>query len=281
MLTKVSAFNSSGDVLEFDMTPEGRQATYNKALITNIDGLEPVQATISSTEYGSIDGAFVTGKSVGTRNIVMTLLPNPDWNEWSFSKIRRLLYDFFMPRDDVRLVFDFDDIPPAEISGSVENCAPAIFSKQNETQVSIINPKPEFVSTYMKGFNAQNGIDPAKDSVSFEYEGSVKTGFLLNVLKNSGGNPDSITITLNGETFVVNHTDLIQDDRYFQLQSIPGNRFVKNVVFGTLVETNLMSGVQDGSVWPILKRGTNVMSVHTDTGIQDWGIQYYDRYGGL
>ena len=53
--------------------------------ILNIDGLGPVDASILSTPYATLDGETYVGSSVGKRNITLTLGLNPYWTEYSIS----------------------------------------------------------------------------------------------------------------------------------------------------------------------------------------------------
>jgi hypothetical protein len=60
-------------------------------------------------------------------------------------------------------------------------------------------------------------------------------------------------------------------------------KFVQNVNISTGVITNLLSKlhIQEGSSWPTLEPGTTEFSVITNTGVQDWELRYYERFGGL
>jgi len=143
VLTEVKVYSSwrSGPTLVLD--PDGRAET-DLIQISNIDGLDPVKASVNTSPYGSVDGASYTGSSVLSRNIVLTLKLNPDWNTWTYEKIRRLIYSYFMPKLITRLVFYSDDMIPVEILGIVESASVNPFSKDPEILVSIVCPNPYF-----------------------------------------------------------------------------------------------------------------------------------------
>ena len=69
--------------------------------------------------------------------------------------------------------------------------------------------------------------------------------------------------------------------KYFVVNSVPGQKYVRNVELGSGVITNLLSKVQTGSEWPTLKPGVNDFTVITDLGAQDWTLSYFERFGGL
>jgi hypothetical protein len=57
----------------------------------------------------------------------------------------------------------------------------------------------------------------------------------------------------------------VSSTKYFEINSLPMQKFVQNVDIGTGVITNLLSKiVQEGSSWPTLQPGENHFSVITD-----------------
>jgi len=250
--------------------------------IRDVQGLGPVKANVNTTPLGSMDGESYTGSLVPKRNIVLTIGLNPDWDVWSMEELRGLLDLYFMPKQPTRLIFRRDDKPDAEIYGIVEGLEPNIFSKDVEVQVSIICPDPDFVAvnpTIITGI-AQASATP----VEVEYNGSLKTGFTLNVTYQSGASPTSVVVQLGDP--IENHFQVaapITSTKYFAMCSRPGNKYVQNVELGTGVITNLLSAVtiKQGSEWPMLEPGTNEFLVDTDVGIQDWELSFSEKFGGL
>ena len=145
MLTEVKAYSSWRSAPTLPLSDGGRPES-DLIQLRNIDGLDPVKAAVNTSPFGSVDGASHTGSSVLTRNIVLTLHPNPNWDNWTFESLRRLLYSYFMPKRQTRLVFYSDDMIPVEISGIVESVSVNIFSKDPELQVSIVCPDPYFTA---------------------------------------------------------------------------------------------------------------------------------------
>lgn len=277
MLTEVKAYSSWRSAPTLQLDADGR-AERDLIQIRNIDGLDPVKASVTTSPYGSVDGTAYTGSSVQNRNIVLTLKPNPDWNTWTYEKLRRMLYSYFMPKVVTRLVFYSDDMVPVEIYGIVEGVSVNIFSKEPEVQVSIICPDPHFTAlnpTILTGVN--------NELKTFDYNGNVESGMIVKVTHVSGA-PTTIGIQLGDPkiTYFGVFAD-VNSTKYFELSSIPMRKYVQNVSIGTGVIDNLLSNVylQEGALWPTLQPGENEFKVITDDGVQDYQLIFYERFGGL
>lgn len=278
MLTVVRAYSSWRSAPTMLLDDTGRAET-DLIQIRNIDGLDPVKASISTSLYGSVDGAAYVGGSVAARNIVLTIHPNPNWDNWSFEALRRLLYSYFMSKRSVRLVFESDDIPPVEISGIVEGIEANPFSKDQEFQVSIVCPDPYFVSLEPIVLTGQsNMIDP----VVVDYNGTIETGINVKVSQVSGAAPTAIEVQI-GDPQV---TDLVvaagvDASTYYEMNSVAMRKYVQTINIGSGVITNILPKVLEGSTWPLFQPGENEFFVITDQGVQDWQLTYYERFGGL
>lgn len=277
MLTEVKAYSSWRSAPTLELDPEGRPET-DLIQIHKVDGLDPVKASVSTSPYGSIDGTSFTGSSVLNRNIVLTLKPNPNWDTWTHEKLRKLLYSYFMPKLVIRLVFYSDDADPVEIYGVVEGVEVDMFSKDPILQVSVVCPDPYFTAVAPTLLSGQNGV-----LNTFEYGGNIESGMIVKVTHVSGA-PTSIGIQLGDpkETYFAVAAD-VTSSKYFELSSIPMQKYVQNVNIGTGVIDNLLSNVyvQEGSLWPTLKPGTNEFKLITDAGVQDYQITFYERFGGI
>lgn len=282
MLTEVKAYSSWLSAPTLLLSDTGRAET-DLIQIRNIDGLDPVKASVGTSQYGSIDGGAYTGSSVPSRNIVLTLHANPDWDLWSYENIRRLLYQYFMPKRQVRLVFDSDDMNSVEIFGYVESVSSNLFSKDPDIVVSILCPDPYFISVDPIVVTGQS-IRSGGITTIIDYEGSVESGIKVKVSQVSGASPASIAIQI-GDPFSSSFSiDAVVDaTKFFEMSSIPRNKYIQNVDIDVGLITNLLSRshVQEGSSWPILQPGENEFSVITDAGVQDWELTYYERFGGL
>lgn len=280
MLTEVKAYSSWPSAPTLLLSETGRAET-DLIQIRNIDGLNPVKASVNTSPWGSVDGAAYAGSSVVARNIVMTICPNPDWENWTYETLRRLLYRYFMPKSQVRLVFESDDISPVEIFGIIEGVEVNQFSKEPEQVISIICPDPYFVAvdpTIVTGQTIREG----GASTPITYNGSIETGILLKVTKVSGSDPTTIGIQVGDPEKGYFWVDAgVSATDYFQMSSLARQKFIESVDMDTGVLTNLLALREEGSSWPTLVPGVNNFSVITDQGVQDWELSYYERFGGL
>jgi hypothetical protein len=282
VLTEVKAFSSWRSAPTLPLSENGRAET-DLIQIRNIDGLDPVKASVNTSPYGSVDGASFVGSSVLSRNIVLTLHPNPDWDTWTFESLRRLLYSYFMPKRATRLVFFSDDMPPVEISGVVESCEVNLFSKDPEILVSIVCPSPYFTAVDATVITGQT-VRPDGNVVVVDYKGTIETGIKVKVTSVADPAPTDIGIQIGDPilTFFAIYAS-VDTSTYFEVSSVPLQKYVQNVNIGTGVITNLLSKVhvQEGSLWPTLQPGENEFSVVTDQGTQDWELSYFECFGGL
>lgn len=282
MLTEVKAYSSwrSAPLLPLSNSP---RAETDLIQIRNIDGLDPVKASVTTSPLGSVDGTSYTGSSVPSRNIVLTLHPNPDWGTWTFESLRRLIYSYFMPKIATRLVFYSDDMDPVEISGIIESVTVNPFSKDPEILVSIICPNPYFVALNPTVLTGQT-IRVGGDVVVVNYTGTIETGINVRVTYVADPIPGDIGIQL-GDPLATYFATLasVGSSMYFEMNSVPLQKYVQNVDMSTGLIVNLLSKihVQEGSAWPTLQPGENEFAVVTDKGTQDWTLTYFERFGGL
>jgi hypothetical protein len=169
---------------------------------------------------------------------------------------------------------------PVEISGVVEDVSLNIFSKDPELLVSIICPDPYFTALEATVLTGLTNDDP----VVINYNGTVETGMHVSVTKTTDASPTDIAIQI-GDPRVSYFAVLaaLSATSYFEMSSLPMNKFVQNVEIGTGVITNLLSKIhiQEGSLWPLFQPGENEFSVITDIGNHDWELTYFERFGGL
>jgi phage-related protein len=280
VLTEVKAYSSWASAPTLLLDQDGRPET-DLVQIRNIEGLEPVKASVNTSLFGSVDGAAYTGSSVPSRNIVLTIHPNPDWHTWKYEDLRKLIYSYFMSKKPVRLVFYSDEDSPVEIFGIVESVDNSIFSKDQEFNVSVICPDPYFTSLDPKVVTGQSIRSGGAPKV-VTYNGSVETGIRVKVSFSSGTPPTTIGIQVGDPKIsYFNVTATVGSTLYVDMSSVAMQKYIQNVSIGSGVITNLLSKMQEGSKWPLFEQGDNKFSVITDQGVQDWELSFYERFGGL
>lgn len=251
--------------------------------VRNIDGLGSVKADVNTTPLGSIRGAAPAGSNTGTRNIVLTLGLNPDWNDWTISRLRRLLDKYFIPEQRVRMVFETMEFSPVEISGTVESNEPNMFSKDPEHQISIICEKPDFVSVdevFVDGYTDE-------DAHPIDYEGNIETGVLVQVQKIAGDVDANTVILLFGDPAVdvwqIDSAGIVSDTSKLEVSSFPGNKHVDALTTpaGVEIHTSRLNDVVEGSKWPTIRPGVTSFQVLSNAGRQYWYMTYKNVFGSL
>lgn len=279
MITKVQAFGVRPAPA---LTVGGFMPSDDPVQIRNIDGLGPVKADISTTPSGTSRGETYQGSSTGKRNIVLTLGLNPDWAVQTVSSLRRLLYAYFMPQQWCKLRFFSDEMPTTDIEGYVESFEPNMFSQDPEIQISIINPKPDFIEIDATIF--RGAVDDGSNQQVVNYDGSVTSGLELRVDRSidlpAYSGPIAITVANDDgiKTITVDPVT-INTVQSFKMSSIQGKKRVQYEAIADGAVTNLLKS-KSGD-WPELAPGENLISVAADTPGQIWTLAFFNRFGGL
>ena len=87
MISEISSTTKSGDRLTIDITNPYESGV----AVKEITGLGPVKADISTDGFALLDGAFLKGIRVGTRTVVLTLIP---WGG-DIQELRLKTYSYF------------------------------------------------------------------------------------------------------------------------------------------------------------------------------------------
>ena len=263
----------------------------NKYCIYDIDGLNPVTATINTTEFATSDGAMFNSSRIGARNIVLYIKIFPD-----IEKNRLNLYSFFKIKSDVTLYFRHDSLN-VYITGKVESFELDHFSNSQVAQISILCADPYFRSTESQLIEFSNVISLfefpfsiAEEGIEFSRIEKVKTK-IINAGEMSTGvtiqlyastdqilNPVIYNLTNNtyfGLNFDMNQGDLITITTHFN------NKKVTLLRDG--VETNILYAMQDGSTWLQLEPGENELSYSCDEGENNLtvSVEYTELFEGV
>ena len=87
MLSQVEVLSDQGTSI---ILPIGEDR--NGFYVKDIDGLDPVPASLSSSAFGQLDGEVEQGARREKRNIVLTVGLEPDYVTRTVSQMRRELY---------------------------------------------------------------------------------------------------------------------------------------------------------------------------------------------
>lgn len=113
--------------------------------ITSVDGLDPITATINTTDSVYKHGSYYNSTKFNNRNILLYIDLVPNNHYPTPEHCRQKIYDLFITGGDIQLEFKTDTIEkPVYIDGYVERCETSIFSDRPSVVVSILCPNPYF-----------------------------------------------------------------------------------------------------------------------------------------
>lgn len=155
----------SDDTLTIPVCDYNQNYSYPDSLyVTNIDGLSPVEADISSTDIANSDGTWFNLARCGSRNIVITMKLGSVYlgAENSMSKNRALVYKHFPVKKPVRLWLN-TDLRYVYIDGYVESVQADYFGDMEGIQVSIQAPEPYFYNAQISSYSFTFGAFPSEN----------------------------------------------------------------------------------------------------------------------
>jgi hypothetical protein len=279
MIIKITAFTSAQDVDTLTLDSDGSPET-DFIQIRDVVGLDPVKANLNTAVLGIPDGSIYIDGDVPSRNIVLTLRPNPDWDDWTPEALRQLLFSYFMPKNEVKLVIESEELPTVEIFGIVEDCSANPFSKDPEFLVSIVCMDPYF--TAVTPFSTF-GTAVALDSVAFDtftIAGNIPIGMKLTMdhaaltyyVGVQVGDPPISMFRVVPSAFSAAR---------FQMDSRPRHKYVRDLNTADGDVLSLIPYIASGSVWPLFRPGDNKFALITESGGESWFMTYYERFGGF
>ena len=273
MLSKVEVRTSQGDLLS--LTLDDDQASI---FVKQIDGLDPVKATLVSSSFASFDGAQYQSSRRDTRNIVLQLDLDPDPTTDDVRSLRQKLYTFFMPKTEVSLRFIMTDASQFDITARIETFTSVFFTQEPTVSISLICFDPDFYNPTPVDVTGMLTTDTVPRSVT--YLGTVETGIslTLNINRTFAGftlyhkPPNDDIRTLD---FVAS---LVAGD-VLNISTVSGNKGATLTRSG--VVSSILYGISPQANWIELSPGVNTLLVQAEGAAVPLTIEYFTKYGGL
>jgi hypothetical protein len=265
----------------------------------NVGGLEPVTAEIVTKSYNELDGDFVTGSRLPKRNIVLHLVMEAINS--TISEVRQRLYGYFLPKMPIVLQFDFNDREPVRINGYVESFTSDRFSQDPTAELSILCPKPNFLSITEYDVNGSSVIGSNPPLTDVPNLGDQVVGFQLRISNPSdvdfrgdihvermieGSTPGEYFSTQKMWFEDVDLSSTILD--YIFIETTRGKKTAKHINPNDDGDTySLLGMTTEDSSWPVLWAATNKFRVVTTntTGWAGshlhWDLTYHYEFGGI
>lgn len=297
MINTLEVINENGQVLRLPL--EDFSSGY---AVEDIDGLDPVKATLVSSTFAGLDGEQYQSSRLVPRNVILKLGYIPNAISGDISALRKNLYKYLMPKSKINLLFGMDDMETVVIPGVVEAFDSPKFSRDPKATASIVCYDPDFVGA-SKIFNAgvqyspvvpdptkpggmvSLGADPVplKNEYELYYPGTASTGVILSV-HSTPANPI--------QNFLVNHTPEdgytrtmafgaptpLSDGERVIISTVPGDKYA---IIRKAQDIPILYGVSEQSTWLSLYEGVNKLSVMSNGQPVPFTVTYSVRYGGI
>lgn len=273
MLTMVEARTRQGVMLSLPM--EDISGGY---LVEDINGLDPVKATLVSSSHAKQDGSQYHSSRRENRNITIRVKIMPDHVGNTVRGLRLSLYSFFMPKSEVSLRFYDSDGLVVNIWGRVEDCKAALFTKEPAVDISIICFDPDFAELEPVQYSGMTTSGFTESLIT--YAGSVETGIQFVFTPNRS--ISEFTIYHRPPNDALRQMDfeasLVAGD-VLTISTVPGAKGATLNRIGVI--SSLLYGVSPESNWIELMHGDNYIRVYAEGAAIPFNIEYVNRYGGL
>lgn len=273
MLSTLEVISRQGSLLRL---PLGEETA--GLFVEDIEGLEPVKATLVSSNFANLDGAQYHSSRREPRNLIVRLGMEPDYLVDDVQDIRNRLYEFFMPKSEVQLRFIMDNGLTVDILGRVEDFVAPLFVQEPVVTLTMLCFDPDFKSVQESVF--ESGTTSGTNEVILPYRGTVETGFLFTLLVNRDlpdftiyhRPPDGTLRTLS-----FTHPLVLND--VLRINTSVGSKSV--LLTRGNVESSLLYANSPQSTWLELQPGDNAFRVYAAGAEIPYNIRYTNKYGGL
>lgn len=273
MLVKVEVRTRQGTLLSL---PLGDDSSGFR--VSEIEGLDPVKATLVSSGFAGLDGEQYQSSRRETRNIKIQLELDPDPTTDTVRSLRSRLYNFFMPKSEVSLRFFMEDGLEVDIVGIVETCETAMFTAEPAVDISIICFDPDFIDPTLVQQTGMTTADTLPRDI--DYDGTVNTGIKFVLLVDRSVSQFTIYHTTpSDEVKTLDFSASLISGDWLLIDTIPGEKQATLIRSG--VTSSVLYAISPQSTWIELEPGLNKIKVEaTGTGIP-LTVEHYNRYGGL
>lgn len=273
MITNVEVRNMQGNLLSLNL-----QDYSDGIIIEDIDGLDPVKATLVFSDFAGQDLSAFQSARREKRNLIFKFSLEPDFINTNVRDIRRNLYHYFMPKTNVMLRIFEDDGLVVDIAGRVESFDSPRFTNKPGATISIICEDSNFVDVTPRIFIGNTTAGSTESLL--DYAGSVETGFLFTL---------NVDRTINSFTIYNTPEDNLTRQMPFsaamvagdvlKISTVPGNKSAILTHLGT--DKSVLYGVAPAANWLNIFPGDNKLRVLAAGAVIPYTISYTDKYGGL
>lgn len=275
MITQIDIKNAGGAILSLPLNLHARPY-----VVESVDGLDPVKATLISSDFAQLDGALYQASRLGTREIKFRIQLVPNYSTGDVRDLRLRLYQYFMPTFPVVMTFTDSSGTVYEISGRVSTFETTLFSKETSVDIAIECYDPDFKEISHMVYLGQSNSTGAFSEL--KYEGTADTGIILTVKPKRDISDFSIVFySALGNISPLNYAGSIAAGDKLQINTNPGEKEALFTRASDNLTYSVLYGVDPSTVWTKLYPGDNrIMCYHSGDPIQ-YTIEYVVRHGGL
>ena len=272
MLTKLEIRNVAGTLrtLVWDDVSDGY-------VLESVDGWDPVKATITSSSFANLDGVQFQNAKREARNIIISLKFEPDFAATTAWALRRGLYQWFSPKQQLSIrIFD-SEAATVDIVGHVESFEAPLFVKKPGGVISIICEDPDLVElTPVTG--SGNTVSTSTEFL-VAYAASAETGikFTLHLNRSLSAftiyhrTPDNQIHSMEFNGALVNLDTLVINTNVGQKgATLTRAGVASSVLYGISNET-----------WFRLQQGSNYFRFFASGAAIPFDYEFTRRHGGL
>ena len=273
MLTKVEVTNRRGNVLTLAIDEDD-----NPYQVGGIEGLEPVQATLTSSSYAGNDGEVFQSAKRGARNIKIKLDLDPDFVNDTYTTLRQGLYPFFLPKSQIKLRFYTSTGLYVDIDGVVEDFSSPMFEQDPSVNISIMCYQPDFMDPRIIQVDGLSVDDT--ESMVLDYPGTVETGTVVTLNVNRPLTEFTIYNSDEGGNLLqLDFAGSLLADDVLVISSLRGAKGITLTRAG--MSSSYLYGRSAQSNWIQLDEGLNNFRVYAEGDPIPYVLEYIVRYGGL
>lgn len=274
MLERIEAISNQGALLNLPL-----EDLDHGFLLENVEGLDPVKATITSSSFAQLDGSQYQSSRREERNIKLTISLVPDFSiDESVRDLRRRLYNHFMSKAAVDLRFYDSDGSVAYISGRVESFETGLFTAEPSVDISIICFDPDFYDP--TPVQTTGNTVSSTSEIEITYDGSVETGIVFQLLVNRA--MTDFTIYHRDPSGALRQLDFagtLQAGDVLTISTVQGDKYARLLRGG--VQSSFLYAVSPQSSWLELQPGDNFIRVYATGAGVPFTIDHIKKYGGL
>jgi Phage tail protein len=273
MLTMVTVDNIRSGMLLLPLMDAS-----NGYVVREIQGLDPVKATLVSSKVAGVDGGQFHNSNREPRNILMKLGLEPDYVSNSVASLRSNLYRFLMPKSQITFALYADDALFGSTDAIVETCDNNMFSADPEVDVSLMCYDPDFhapAPTVIQS-NTVNGVT----TQTISYPGTSDTGVIFRFTFPASASevrlyntrPDRITNVVDVQgSFLANDV--------LEINTNPLQKGVTVIRAG--LEIPSLFYLDRSSTWISLAPGDNLFRAYYSGTPSPFTLEYTAKYGGF